>query len=176
MSKAWIGIGSNLGDRLDYIRQALGFMDALPETSVLRVSSVYDTEPEGNASQPRYLNAVAEVETAFEPREFLRKLGDIEERCGRVRREVWGPRTLDLDLLIFGDLVIESEELTVPHPRASNRAFVLVPMAELEPWLVVPGIGETVTTIIGRLGDVTGQIRIWGSPPDPAEVPDSAAD
>jgi 2-amino-4-hydroxy-6-hydroxymethyldihydropteridine diphosphokinase len=169
MKKAWIGIGSNLGNRLDYIRQALGFVDALPETSVLRVSSVYDTEPEGNASQPRYLNAVAEVETAFEARDFLRKLGDIEEQCGRVRREMWGPRTLDLDLLIYGDLVFESEDLTVPHPRAGERAFVLVPMAELEPWLVIPGIGETVTTMIGRLGDVTGKIRLAGGPPDLAE-------
>jgi 2-amino-4-hydroxy-6-hydroxymethyldihydropteridine diphosphokinase len=174
MKKAWIGIGSNLGDRLDYIRRALGLVDALPDTSLLRVSSVYDAEPVGNASQPRFLNAVAEVETAFEAREFLRELNGIEDQCGRIRREVWGPRTLDLDLLIYGDLVIESEELTVPHPRASERAFVLVPLAELEPWLVVPGIGETVTTMIGRLGDLSGKIRLAGDPPAPHPEPQSS--
>ena len=175
MSTAWIGLGSNLGNKLGYIRQGLGFMDALPGTDVLRVSSVYDSEPEGNAGQPRFLNAVAEVDTAFEPREFLRRLGDIEEKCGRVRREVWGPRTLDLDLLIYDDLVMESEELTVPHPRASNRAFVLIPLAELEPWLVLPGLGETVTTMIGRLGDVAGKIRLAGNPPDPHPEPENAS-
>ena len=88
MKRAWIGIGSNLGDKLDYIRKALGLVDALPDTSLLRVSSVYDSEPVGNASQPRFFNAVAEVETAFEAREFLRALNDIEEEIALVESEV----------------------------------------------------------------------------------------
>jgi 2-amino-4-hydroxy-6-hydroxymethyldihydropteridine diphosphokinase len=122
-----------MGDRLEYVRRALGMMDALPDTEFVAVSSVYDTVPVGAAGQPRFLNAVAELSTDVGPVELLRKLLAIEASCGRVRTSVWGPRTLDLDLLLYDDVEIETEELTLPHPRARGRAFVLVPLAELAP-------------------------------------------
>ncbi|MBN2564537.1 MAG: 2-amino-4-hydroxy-6-hydroxymethyldihydropteridine diphosphokinase [Candidatus Eisenbacteria bacterium] len=168
MSRAWIGIGSNLGDRLGYIRRALGMMDGLPETALLRVSSVYDTEPVGVTDQPRFLNAVAELETQLAPEELLRKLLTIEDRCGRFRRDVWGPRSVDLDLLLYDGLEISTEELTVPHPWACERAFVLVPLAELEPGLVFPGDGESVSAKIARMGELGNRVRLEGGPPEPA--------
>ena len=168
MPRAWIGIGSNMGDRLEYVRRALGLMDALPDTKLVAVSSIYDTAPVGMTDQPRFLNAVAELSTGIEPLELLRRLLAIEEECDRVRREAWGPRTLDLDLLLYDDVEIETEELTLPHPRARERAFVLVPLAELAPDLRFPGDTETAPERAAALGDLGGSVRRVGDPPTPA--------
>ncbi len=168
MPRAWIGIGSNVGDRLEYVRRALGLMDALPDTKLVAVSSVYDTAPVGTTDQPRFLNAVAELSTDIEPLELLRRLLVIEGECDRVRRGVWGPRTLDLDLLLYDDVEIETEELTLPHPRARERAFVLVPLAELAPDLRFPGGTETAAERAAALGDPGGSVRRVGDPPTPA--------
>jgi len=168
VSRAWIGIGSNMGDRLEYIRRALGQMDALPDTELAAVSSVYDTLPVGVTDQPSFLNAVAELSTDLGPVELIRKLLTIEASCGRVRIGVCDPRTLDLDLLLYDDVEIETEKLVLPHPRALGRAFVMVPLAELAPDLRFPGDAETVQERAAALDDVAGSVRRVGGPPSPA--------
>jgi 2-amino-4-hydroxy-6-hydroxymethyldihydropteridine diphosphokinase len=168
--RAWVGIGSNIGDRAGYMERALAGMNALPGTEVTVVSSIYDTAPVGAAGQPRYLNAVAQLETDMPPLELLRSLLSIEADCGRVRSERWGPRTLDLDLILFEGVETESDELTLPHPRARGRAFVLVPLAEVAPDLRFPGDSVTVARIVEGLGDLGPRLeRIAGPPTVPAD-------
>lgn len=150
--KAYIGLGSNLGDREAQIRAALEAIADLPDTDLLRVSSLYDTEPAGEVDQPNFLNAAALLDTELEPRQLLWNLLLIEKRLGRVRTQPWGPRTIDLDLLLYGDEIVEEDDLRVPHPEIIRRSFVLVPLVELDPRLVHPGTGETMAAHLNRLG------------------------
>ena len=150
--KAFIGLGSNLGEREISIRQALDAIAAMPDTELLRASSLYDTEPVGDVDQPNFLNAVAQVDTDLSPRQLLWNLLLIEKRLGRERTRPWGPRTIDLDLLLFGGETIEEDDLRVPHPEMIRRAFVLVPLVELDPTLVHPGTGETMLSHLSKLG------------------------
>lgn len=162
--KAFIGLGSNLGDREASLRQALEHLAQTPETSVVRASSLYDTEPVGVEDQPHYLNAVAQVETQLTPRQLLWNLMLIERRLGRVRSQRWGPRTIDLDLLLYEGVVLEDDDLTLPHPEMTKRSFVLVPLVELEPLLVHPVTGESMLALLQRLGArplVKHGSRIW---------------
>ena len=129
---AWIGLGANLGDARAALRSAVQAMAALPGTRLLRVSSLYRSAPV-DAGGPDYLNAVAELDTTLAPLELLHALQRIEQAAGRERPYRNAPRTLDLDLLLFGDARIESPKLTVPHPRMGARAFVLVPLSEIAP-------------------------------------------
>ncbi|MEM8756155.1 MAG: 2-amino-4-hydroxy-6-hydroxymethyldihydropteridine diphosphokinase [Planctomycetota bacterium] len=150
MQTAYIALGSNLGDRrasLDFARRSLR---GDPGIHSLRLSSMVETEPVGPAGQGRYLNAAAELETTLTPRGLLDLLLSIETDAGRDRSDGlrWGPRTLDLDLLVFGSAVIDEPELTVPHPRIAERMFVLEPLAELAPDLVIPTLGRSVTELI----------------------------
>ena len=140
--RAYIGLGSNVGDRRATLDAAL--LRLAPR----RVSRVVETEPWGLASQPRFLNAAAEMETDLDPEALLERLLSIEKEFGRVRAERWGPRTLDLDLLLYGDLVIRTETLAVPHPRLADRRFVLEGLAELCPDHPVPGSGRTVRELL----------------------------
>jgi len=156
-----------MGDRLEYVRRALGAMAALPDTELVAVSSLYDTAPVGATGQPRFLNAVAEVSTGIKPVELLRELLAIEASHGRVRTGVLCPRTLDLDLLLYGDIEMETPELTLPHPRAQGRAFVLIPLAEVAPDLRFPGEASTVSEMVTLLNDIDGVTRV-GGPPTPA--------
>ena len=149
--KAFVGLGSNLGEREALIRQALDELAALPDTTLIRVSSLYDTEPVGEIEQPRFLNAVAMLDTELTARQLLWNLQRIEARLGRTRTQRWGPRTMDLDLLLYGDLVIEEAELKLPHPELSRRAFVLVPLVELDPSLTHPISGLTTVQLLARL-------------------------
>jgi 2-amino-4-hydroxy-6-hydroxymethyldihydropteridine diphosphokinase len=165
MPRAWIGLGSNLGDRLGYIKKALALIGRIRETTVVAVSSLYDTAPVGREDQPRFLNAVAEVSTGLDPGGLLGELRAIEDRCGRIRRDIWGPRTLDLDLLVYEGVQISSDELTVPHPRLAERAFVLVPLAEIAPSVAVPGLGRDVRALLSELGDRVSGVRRIGGPP-----------
>ena len=136
--KAFIGLGSNLGDRESMIRMALDDLARLPETTLVRASSLYDTEPVGDVDQPNFLNAVAQIDTELTARQLLWNLQLIERRLGRVRTQTWGPRTIDLDLLLYGALVVDEPDLQVPHPELIRRSFVLVPLVELDPLLVHP--------------------------------------
>jgi len=141
---AYIGFGSNLGDREQAILGAAGSL------GVLRLSTIRETEPWGVEDQPLFLNAVGEVETEESPRELLARLLAVERAHGRVRAERWGPRTLDLDLLVHGDAKLDEPGLAVPHPHLADRAFVLEPLAELAPDLDVPGMGR-VRDLLARL-------------------------
>ncbi|HEY7728495.1 MAG TPA: 2-amino-4-hydroxy-6-hydroxymethyldihydropteridine diphosphokinase [Candidatus Eisenbacteria bacterium] len=151
MSKVLIGVGSNLGDREFLIRRAIEELRDLPHTVVARVSSLYDTDPVGDGEQPAYLNAVVWIETGLQPRELLWQLLLIEKRMGRVRTHRWAPRPIDLDLLFYGREVIAEPDLTVPHPEAHRRAFVLIPLAEIDPEFIHPGMGEPVRKLLRRL-------------------------
>lgn len=143
MTRAFVGLGSNLGDREATILRALGRLQDDPEVDVVRVSTLRETEPVGYLDQPRFLNGVAELETELSARELLTRLLAIERELGRRRADgpPLGPRTLDLDLLLYGDDTIAEAGLQVPHPRLHERRFVLEPLAELVPGLVVPGHG-----------------------------------
>ncbi len=146
--RAWIGLGANLGDPAVALQAAFAALSALPRTQLLQRSSLYRTSPI-DAGGPDYLNAVAEVSTGLGAHELLAHLNTIEQRHGRVRTHRNAPRTLDLDLLLYGDEVIDSPALTVPHPRLGKRAFVLVPLAELVPGLVLPGLGALADLLSG---------------------------
>ena len=152
MVRAYVGLGSNLGDREGTVRAALGRLRHLPETNVLRVSTLRNTEPVGYVDQPRFLNGAAELETGLSARRLLGALLELERAFGRDRANVpaQGPRTLDLDLLLYGQEQIDEPGLEVPHPRLHQRRFVLEPLAELDPSLEVPGKGS-VQTLLARL-------------------------
>jgi 2-amino-4-hydroxy-6-hydroxymethyldihydropteridine diphosphokinase len=142
---AYVGLGSNLGDREAMLLRAAEAIDAL------RLSPVIETEPWGYADQPRFLNAVAEVETELAPRELLELLLDVERRLGRMREGPrYGPRTIDLDLLLYGDEVVDEPGLQVPHPRLGERRFVLEPLAALAPERKIPGNG-TIQEALARI-------------------------
>jgi len=151
VNSVYLGLGSNLGDRAEAIRQALGEIDQLEETQVIRVSSLYDTDPVGVDDQPPFLNAVVHVETDQPPARLLWNLKRIERRLGRTTSRRWGPRVIDLDILLYADQVIDDAELTIPHRGLRERAFVLVPLTELAPELVLPDTGERVTDVRGGL-------------------------
>ena len=143
MSVAYIGLGSNLGDRSAAIQAALDRLDADPEIELLAVSSLRDTAPVGFEDQPRFLNGAAALRTQLGPRELLDRMLEVERGLGRVREGIrYGPRTIDLDLLLYGDAVVDEPGLQIPHPRLAERAFALEPLVELNPELEVPGHGR----------------------------------
>ena len=151
MSKVFVGVGSNLGDREFLIRKAIEALRDLPHTVVARVSSLYDTDPVGDVEQPQYLNAVVWLETELTPRELLWQLLLIESRMGRVRTQRWGPRPIDLDLLFHGAEQLDEPDLKVPHPEAHRRAFVLIPLSEIDPDFVHPETGESIRKMLKKL-------------------------
>jgi 2-amino-4-hydroxy-6-hydroxymethyldihydropteridine diphosphokinase len=170
MTRAWVGIGSNEGDRLGFVKRGLGLLARDPDITLVALSSLYDTEPYGVEGQPRFLNLVAGFDTGLSAEEFLERLLEAEDRCGRIRRERWGPRTLDLDLLLFGDEMLATDALTVPHPGIAERAFVLVPFAEVAADETVPGTGATVSELLSRLGELADKVKRIGDAPKPSEV------
>jgi len=142
--RVFISIGSNLGQRARNCLRAVELLTEGAGVEQIRKSSLYETEPWGKAGQPGFINCVVEVTTTLEPRGLLAVLKEIEEEMGRRAGERWGPRTVDLDIVFFGDRVIAEEGLTVPHPRAHERAFVLAPLAEIAPRFVHPVIKKSV--------------------------------
>jgi 2-amino-4-hydroxy-6-hydroxymethyldihydropteridine diphosphokinase len=138
--KAVIALGSNLGNRELNIDSAIAELVKIVE--ITHLSTNHETDPVGGPEQPKYLNAIAIAETELEPEELLIAMLEIENKLGRKREIHWGPRTLDLDLIVFGDEVIDSEILVLPHPRAHERRFVLEPWLEIEPDAYIPGIGK----------------------------------
>ena len=148
MARAYLGIGSNLGDRETTIRQALALL--AKRVDVVAVSSLRETEPWGYADQPPFLNGAAAVDATLPARELLEVLFEVERELGRTRDGPrFGPRTIDLDLLLYGAEVVEKPGLTVPHPRLHERRFVLEPLGELAPGLVVPGRGAVESLLAG---------------------------
>jgi len=141
--KAWIGLGSNIGNGPELLDSALDQLEHSPEVLLLRKSQYYLTEPWGNAAQDNFTNGVAELETKLDPQGLLKLLQGVETKLGRFRSgKRWGPRTLDLDLLTCDDLVLDSPELQLPHPRMHLRRFVLQPLLEIDPGFVIPGKGQ----------------------------------
>ncbi len=157
--RAFLGLGSNLGDRAANLHRAVELLEAAEGVTVVRSSSVYETDPVGGPPQPDYLNAVVEVETTLEPRPLLSVCQEVEREIGRVRAERWGPRVIDVDVLIFDDATIDEPDLIVPHSRMHERAFVLVPLAELAPDLKLAD-GRTVSEASAA---ATGSPRPWSS-------------
>jgi len=156
-----IAMGSNLGDRLDYLQGGLDGMFDTPRISFLAVSPVYETAPVGGPEQPDYLNAVVIAETSMPAQAVLERCLSLEDALGRVRDERWGPRTLDLDLIIYGDEVTNGPGLTLPHPRAHERAFVLAPWHDADPQAQLPGYGP-VADLLAALG-TNGIARLEGA-------------
>ena len=155
---AFLGLGSNVGDRLETLQRAVRLLEATPGVGVVASSRVYETEPVGGVEQPDFLNAVIEVETDLPARELLDACLAVEARLGRVREVRWGPRTLDVDVLLFDREAIDEPGLTVPHERLHERSFALLPLLELEPNPVMAG---------GRLAADArpgGDVRPWGAP------------
>ncbi|MBU0622920.1 MAG: 2-amino-4-hydroxy-6-hydroxymethyldihydropteridine diphosphokinase [Gammaproteobacteria bacterium] len=138
---AFIGLGSNLSDPVAQVSHALDALDGLPQTRVLKRSSLYRSAPVGFLEQPDFINAVAQLETGLTPRELLDALLALEHECGRTREFRNAPRTLDLDVLLYDDLVHHEHGLTIPHPQMHLRAFVLQPLLEIAPDCVIPGVG-----------------------------------
>jgi 2-amino-4-hydroxy-6-hydroxymethyldihydropteridine diphosphokinase len=143
--RAFIGLGSNLGDRADHLRTAVRALAATPGVDVVQLSGIYETEPVGGPpAQDDYLNAVVEINTLLGHRALFDACMTIEHALGRERstEERWGPRAIDLDLLAMGDIVVSDPDLEIPHPRLAERAFVLVPWSEIAPYITVPGLGK----------------------------------
>jgi 2-amino-4-hydroxy-6-hydroxymethyldihydropteridine diphosphokinase len=151
MPRVFISIGSNLGDRVLNCKKALHEISAFAK--VLRVSSAYETEPVGIENQPSFINCAAEIETALPPSDLLTRLHGVEKSLGRIRGEAWGPRIIDIDIIFYDDLIIDTEELTIPHLSAHARRFVLEPVCEIDPWVVHPGFGVRVYELLDKLED-----------------------
>jgi 2-amino-4-hydroxy-6-hydroxymethyldihydropteridine diphosphokinase len=147
---AFVGIGSNLGDREDNLRRAVELLSVEDGVDVTAVSEIRETEPVGPVEQGAFLNGAVRIETDLGPRELLERLLAVEQRLGRVREERWGPRTIDLDLLLYGDEAVDEPGLTVPHPRLHERRFALEPLADLAPSLEIPGRGP-ISTLLAEL-------------------------
>ena len=150
MATAFIGIGSNLGDRETHLREALDLLASVDDIEVVAVSGLRETKPVGPVEQGPFLNGAVQVSTDLPPRQLLERLLDVEQRLGRVRDVRFGPRTIDLDLLVYGDETADEPGLTLPHPRLHERRFALEPLAELDPSLVVPGRGP-VSALLSEL-------------------------
>ena len=152
MTRAYVGLGANLGPREVTLLRAADLLAAADGVEVVAVAQLRETEPVGLVEQPPFLNGAVAIDTSLPPRALLDLLLEIERSLGRVRVERWGPRTIDLDLLVYGGERVDEEGLHVPHPRLHERRFALEPLAELDPELEIPGLG-TVSELIAALDD-----------------------
>jgi 2-amino-4-hydroxy-6-hydroxymethyldihydropteridine diphosphokinase len=161
MTAVYLGLGSNLGDREANLRRALALL-AAAGVSVARVSPVYETQPVGYQEQGKFLNAVCTGETSLEAQALLRALKEIEAALGRTSGPRNGPRPIDIDILLYGDLLLSTPELTIPHPRLAERAFVLAPLADVAPDLIPPGLMKSVRVLLAEAPGREG-VRRWST-------------
>ena len=162
LHKAYISAGSNLGDRLANLEFAL--VSLKKSAIVSRVSSWFETEPVGFADQPWFLNLAMELETNLAPLDLLALCQAIEENCGRIRTFRYAPRTLDLDILLYNDTILNDPKLTIPHPRMAERRFVLVPLAQIAPEIIHPVLKKSIRLLLEACADPSG-IRVFRHPP-----------
>lgn len=150
----YIGLGSNIGDKKGQLKQARAMIDNISHLEITQASSFYLTSPWGNLDQEDFINQVIEVSTSLLPEDLLNRLQEIEIKMGRQRNEKWGPRNIDLDILLYGDEIIDSPQLRVPHPHMRERLFVLIPLQEINPDLVFPDDGvklrEVLVSVLDR--------------------------
>lgn len=155
MKGAYVGLGSNIGDRAGFLGNALELL-SYEHVTVVAVSSLYETAPVGGPPQEFFLNACASILTTHGPAGLLQKLLAVENKLGRVRRKRWGPRTVDLDLLLYGEVIMRTPLLELPHPRLAERDFVMIPLAEIAPGVFVPGRDKTVAGLLAERPSTTG--------------------
>ena len=151
--RVFLGLGSNVGERQKFLNRAVEELRKVHDTRAVWASSVYETDPVGKTDQPKFLNAALEIETALAPKELYGEVKSIEQRIGRTEGERWGPREIDIDILLYDGLVFNDEELEVPHPEMVERKFVLVPLKEIAPDLVHPINGMTVEEMASACRD-----------------------
>ena len=162
MVKTYISLGSNMGDRKKYLKQALEMMNKLDDIRVVKVSRLYETAPVGKTDQNWFLNAVVQLETSLSPEALLKALQNIEHTLDRKRDIRWGPRTIDLDIIAYGQIERTGPLLTIPHPRAHQRAFVLMPLSDIEPSFSFPN-GEKVSSLLATLENSEQKVLFFGT-------------
>jgi 2-amino-4-hydroxy-6-hydroxymethyldihydropteridine diphosphokinase len=153
MYRVFVGLGSNVGERLKFLKSAVAELKKLQDTRLVWASSVYETDPVGNPNQAKFLNAAVEIETPLKPDELFTQVKAIELRVGRTKNERWGPREIDVDILLYDGLVYSDNDVTVPHPEMERRKFVLVPLREIAPDLVHPVSGMTMEELVAACKD-----------------------
>lgn len=157
---AYISIGSNMGDRVNFFKKAVQLLHDDKRIAIAEISSLYETDPVGYTEQNMFLNAVLKVKTSYKPEELLEKCLEVERTLGRKRETRWGPRTLDLDILLYNHENIETENLSVPHPRMLDRAFVIIPLLELDPDIMLPKMNTPLNHVLKEIKDKEG-VRLW---------------
>ncbi|KHF38306.1 2-amino-4-hydroxy-6-hydroxymethyldihydropteridine diphosphokinase [Halalkalibacter okhensis] len=160
MHNVYIALGSNIGDREDHLEKAIQLLETQDEMKLIKRSSIYETEPVGYVNQQSFLNMVVNIKTTKTAREVLDVTQSVEHHCGRERGIRWGPRTIDLDILLFDEEKMMLENLVIPHPRMWERAFVIVPLMEIHPTLYAEHLGQTIQEVYDELPDKEG-VRIW---------------
>ncbi|MFH0992087.1 MAG: 2-amino-4-hydroxy-6-hydroxymethyldihydropteridine diphosphokinase [bacterium] len=153
MKQVILSLGSNLGDRLLYLRKALETIGRLEKTRIVKYSWIYKTEPVGKQDQPYFLNAAVEIETDHPPHDLIRLLKEVEIKIGRRHTERWGPREIDLDILYYDKLILHDAELQIPHPELYNRRFALIMVSDLNPLFLDPGKQETLQNLLAQCSD-----------------------
>jgi 2-amino-4-hydroxy-6-hydroxymethyldihydropteridine pyrophosphokinase len=159
MHDVFLGIGSNVGDRSNFLADAVRKLRAAPTTRIVKVSSVYETEPVGVKEQSGFLNAAVWVQTSIGVHDFHSRIKLIEKKIGRLKRTHWGPREIDIDILLFGDLVLNEAGIVIPHTEMVNRKFVLEPLAEIAPETVHPAVHKTIKTLLAECNDTSAVDR-----------------
>jgi 2-amino-4-hydroxy-6-hydroxymethyldihydropteridine diphosphokinase len=158
----FVGLGSNMDDPAGHCLKAMHLISAAEGVNLLRISSLYRTEPIGSVEQDWFINAVAEIRSELTAHKLMKVLQDIENNMGRVRKEKWGPRIIDLDILLYGQDVIRDENLVVPHPELHRRRFILVPLCEIASYVIHPAFGVSIRGLMDRLDD-EGIVEKYGN-------------
>lgn len=154
MNKAYLGLGTNIGDRLNYLKQACMLVDSYESINLIKKSKIYETKAWGYTNQSDFLNMCIEIETSISPQELLKICNEIEGKLNRERIIRWGPRTIDIDILFFNDIILEEENLEIPHPRIQDRAFVIIPLMDINSKLIIKN-----KSIDGYLKTLTAEER-----------------
>jgi 2-amino-4-hydroxy-6-hydroxymethyldihydropteridine diphosphokinase len=158
-SIVFLGLGSNIGDRVKALKEAERLISEIDGVLVVSSASLYETEPVGIVDQPSFINSALKIKTTLRPTELLGGLKEIERKLGRVDTIRWGPRIIDIDILLFDNIVVNKKGLTIPHPEMAKRAFVLVPLSEIAPNVIHPVLKKSVRELVDDLGDAKGIIK-----------------